>query len=67
MSSGRQPRIAMNRHHQGQYDDHQLDRMRWIASLWFVGYVGMAGIVTCEQWAPAVPDVARMALGFALV
>lgn len=57
----------MNRHGQGQYDDHELDRMRWIASLWFAGYLGMAGIAAWEQWAPALPEVLRMALAFAPV
>ncbi len=57
----------MNRFEEGQYDEHQLHRMRWIASLWFAGYLGMAGIVAWEQWVPALSDGLRMALAFAPV
>ena len=57
----------MNRFEEGQDDEHQLHRMRWIASLWFAGYLGMAGIVAWEQWVPALSDGLRMALAFAPV
>ncbi len=67
MSSGRHSRKTMNRHEAGLYDEPQLDRMRWIASLWLAGHLGMVGIVAWEQWAPALPVMLRMALAFAPV
>ena len=52
----------MNRHDEGHYDEAQLNRMRWIASLWFVGHVGMAAVAAWESWAPSWPAVWQLAL-----